>query len=154
MALFSLKSLVSLDVSNNKLQYLPFEMWFSSSLKELNLSFNLLCELPCSRHAHDNEQASSQKDSLSDISYDSDISETAIEMSEDTDLDAKSNIEKSRSKHLNRVELNHNNLWSTQVDIQGKIAMATPITAPKKTRNKTIVDYQPGNGDLNHHYFG
>ena len=85
VALFTLKSLTALDVSNNKIQYLPFEMWTSPALKELNLSFNLLSELPVSRNALENEQANFQKDSLSDISsYDSDVSETAIEMLENT----------------------------------------------------------------------
>ena len=44
----SLKSLTSLDLSNNKLQHLPYEMWTASKLKELNVAFNLLSELPLS----------------------------------------------------------------------------------------------------------
>lgn len=41
-----LPSLVTLDVSNNKLQTLPYNMWKSPKLKELNAAFNLLKELP------------------------------------------------------------------------------------------------------------
>lgn len=41
-----LPSLVTLDVSNNKLQTLPYNMWKSPKLKELNVAFNLLRELP------------------------------------------------------------------------------------------------------------
>ena len=50
-AVFSLKSLTSLDVSNNKLQVLPVEMWTSPKLKEFNIAFNLLSELPQSATA-------------------------------------------------------------------------------------------------------
>jgi Leucine-rich repeat (LRR) protein len=41
-----LPSLVTLDISNNKLQTLPYHMWKSPKLKELNAAFNLLRELP------------------------------------------------------------------------------------------------------------
>jgi len=37
---------VTLDVSNNKLQTLPYNMWKAPKLKELNAAFNLLRELP------------------------------------------------------------------------------------------------------------
>jgi Leucine-rich repeat (LRR) protein len=35
-----------LDVSNNKLTFLPFELWKATQLKELNVAFNMLSELP------------------------------------------------------------------------------------------------------------
>lgn len=38
--------LTVLDVSNNKLQRLPKEMWTAPKLKEINASFNLLTDLP------------------------------------------------------------------------------------------------------------
>jgi Leucine-rich repeat (LRR) protein len=41
-----LPSLVTLDISNNKLHTLPYNMWKSPKLKELNAAFNLLRELP------------------------------------------------------------------------------------------------------------
>lgn len=44
--MFRLPSLVTLDVSNNKLRELPFQMWRAPKLKELNAAFNLLRELP------------------------------------------------------------------------------------------------------------
>lgn len=37
---------MTLDVSNNKLQTLPYNMWKAPKLKELNAAFNLLRELP------------------------------------------------------------------------------------------------------------
>lgn len=45
-ALFKLPSLTTLDVSNNKLQTVPRDIWTSPKLKELNASFNLLTDLP------------------------------------------------------------------------------------------------------------
>lgn len=35
-----------LDISNNKLHYIPKELWTAPKLKELNASFNLLTDLP------------------------------------------------------------------------------------------------------------
>lgn len=43
---FKLPMLNTLVVSNNKLQQLPYSMWLSPKLKELNVSFNFLKELP------------------------------------------------------------------------------------------------------------
>ena len=45
-ALFKLSSLAVLDVSNNKLQHIPKDMWTAPKLKEMNASFNLLTDLP------------------------------------------------------------------------------------------------------------
>lgn len=45
-ALFKLPSLTALDVSNNKLQTIPRDIWTAPKLKELNASFNLLTDLP------------------------------------------------------------------------------------------------------------
>jgi hypothetical protein len=44
--LFQLKSLKHLNVSGNKLAHLPEEVWEAPSLVELNASFNLLSSLP------------------------------------------------------------------------------------------------------------
>lgn len=46
--IFRLPSLVTLDISNNKLQKIPFDMWKSPKLRELNIAFNLLKDLPTS----------------------------------------------------------------------------------------------------------
>lgn len=46
--IFRLASLVTLDISNNKLQKIPFDMWKSPKLRELNIAFNLLKDLPTS----------------------------------------------------------------------------------------------------------
>lgn len=35
-----------MDISNNKLLELPFQMWRAPKLKDLNVAFNLLKELP------------------------------------------------------------------------------------------------------------
>lgn len=45
-ALFKLPSLTVLDVSNNKLQQFPIDIWTAPKLKEMNASFNLLIDLP------------------------------------------------------------------------------------------------------------
>ncbi|XP_017968519.1 leucine-rich repeat serine/threonine-protein kinase 1 isoform X2 [Drosophila navojoa] len=45
-AIFQLPALTILDISNNKLQQLPFDMWRAPKLRELNVAFNLLRELP------------------------------------------------------------------------------------------------------------
>lgn len=46
--IFRLPSLVTLDISNNKLQKIPFDMWKAPKLRELNVAFNLLKDLPTS----------------------------------------------------------------------------------------------------------
>lgn len=46
--IFRLPSLVTLDISNNKLQKIPFDMWKAPKLRELNIAFNLLKDLPTS----------------------------------------------------------------------------------------------------------
>lgn len=46
--IFRLPSLVILDISNNKLQRIPFDMWKATKLRELNIAFNLLKDLPTS----------------------------------------------------------------------------------------------------------
>lgn len=46
--IFRLPSLVTLDISNNKLQRIPFDMWKAPKLRELNIAFNLLKDLPTS----------------------------------------------------------------------------------------------------------
>jgi len=71
-AFFStLKSLTSLDLSNNKLLSLPYELWSASKLKELNVSFNLLSELPMSdlvkNDDFDSDSVSSDNISATDI---------------------------------------------------------------------------------------
>ncbi len=84
-----------MDVSNNKLQHLPFEMWLNPTLKELNLAFNLLSELPSTRGWKGGGEGGSQASSLnpgsslSDASYDSD--DVSVEaLSELTDSDGES----------------------------------------------------------------
>ena len=126
VALFSsLKALTTLDVSNNKLQSLPFEMWTSPSLKELNLSFNLLSELPHSK-SDANEMQSDSLNSDVSSSYESDnnLSE-ATTYSEENDTLAKANsdfFEQERSKVLKKLDLKHVSMWSTSVDIQEKVS--------------------------------
>lgn len=44
--IFRLPNLQTVDVSNNKLQNLPYELWLSPRLRELNVAFNLLKDLP------------------------------------------------------------------------------------------------------------
>lgn len=46
--IFRLPSLVILDMSNNKLQKIPFDMWKAPKLREFNIAFNLLKDLPTS----------------------------------------------------------------------------------------------------------
>lgn len=46
--IFLLPSLVTLDISNNKLQKIPFDLWKAPKLRELNIAFNLLKDLPTS----------------------------------------------------------------------------------------------------------
>lgn len=46
--IFRLPSLVTLDISNNKLQKFPFDIWKAPKLRELNIAFNLLKDLPTS----------------------------------------------------------------------------------------------------------
>jgi hypothetical protein len=45
-ALFKLPTLAVLDVSYNKLQQIPIDMWTAPKLKEMNALFNLLVDLP------------------------------------------------------------------------------------------------------------
>jgi Leucine-rich repeat (LRR) protein len=49
--IFHLPCLITLDLSNNKLQALSSQMWRSPKLKELNVAFNLLKELPTIHNA-------------------------------------------------------------------------------------------------------
>ena len=49
-SLLRLPVLSILDASNNKLQTVPFAMWTCTSLRELNLSLNMLSDLPTSSH--------------------------------------------------------------------------------------------------------
>lgn len=53
--IFRLPSLVTLDISNNKLQKIPFDMWKAPKLRELNIAFNLLKDLPTSEDVSSNE---------------------------------------------------------------------------------------------------
>ena len=81
----SLKSLTCLDVSNNKLLSLPYELWSASKLKELNASFNLLSELPMSDmvltkmdELFDSDSSSVDNVSATDLDLDSTSDNTSI----------------------------------------------------------------------------
>ena len=80
----SLKSLTCLDVSNNKLLSLPYELWSASKLKELNASFNLLSELPMSDmvlkmdELFDSDSSSVDNVSAKDLDLDSTSDNTSI----------------------------------------------------------------------------
>lgn len=50
--IFRLPSLVILDISNNKLEKIPFDMWRTGKLRELNIAFNLLKDLPTSEESN------------------------------------------------------------------------------------------------------
>lgn len=50
--IFRLPSLIILDISNNKLQKIPFDMWRSPKLREFNIAFNLLKDLPTSEESN------------------------------------------------------------------------------------------------------
>lgn len=50
--IFCLPSLVTLDISNNKLQKIPSDMWKAPKLRELNIAFNLLKDLPTSEEVN------------------------------------------------------------------------------------------------------
>ena len=105
-ALFNLRSLTTLDVSNNKLQTLPVEMWSAPKLKELNVAFNLLSELPV--------QIASESADADTTSCDSDTVSESCSFSES---DTKSLFEE---RSLQRHELKHHSLWSTNIQIQDK----------------------------------
>lgn len=46
--IFRMPSLVTLDISNNKIEKIPFDMWKAPKLRELNIAFNLIKDLPTS----------------------------------------------------------------------------------------------------------
>ena len=85
----SLKSLTSLDLSNNKLNFLPYEVWKAPKLKELNCAFNLLSELPLS------EEVKSVSD-LSDFDSDS-VSDANSEMTFDYESSDNTSLDETRS---------------------------------------------------------
>ena len=115
----SLKSLTSLDISNNKLQTLPYEMWSAPKLKELNVAFNMLSELPMREEVFIQDSGSSDLDNDSVTS--DNVSETNIDMdsSDNTSLDDSTRSIQSRNT-LNRCDLRHHSLWSTNVEIRDK----------------------------------
>ncbi|XP_055377695.1 leucine-rich repeat serine/threonine-protein kinase 1 [Condylostylus longicornis] len=101
--IFQLVSLLVLDVSNNKLQEMPFEMWKAPKLRELNIAFNLLKNLPSSP----NEGKKDQKLFFPTI-------DAALEDFE-TLISANSN-----SKPLHSKTLKHCNAWSQLLDINDR----------------------------------
>lgn len=133
---FSLPSLVTLDVSNNQLQALPYSLWRAPKLKELNAAFNLLRELPTEHPAGLGQGFGPAADTVSVSSVDSSRSSTdtctsggpgaALEAMEDLNLNLLSPAEDaldSRSwdalhasyasaKTLRQRDLAHHNLWS------------------------------------------
>lgn len=70
--IFLLPSVTILDISNNKLQKIPFEMWTAPKLRELNIAFNLLKELPTSEESNTStiyEYKSNKLTSVSRVPY-------------------------------------------------------------------------------------
>lgn len=132
----SLRSLTCLDISNNKLQSLPFEMWSAPKLKELNVAFNMLSELPMHEELqdmssdHDNDSVTS--DNLSETNID-------LDSSDNTSLDDSTRSIQSRNT-LNRCDLRHHSLWSTNVEIRDKTYFV-----------EALVDYSPQDGGKPRH---
>ncbi|XP_014247457.1 leucine-rich repeat serine/threonine-protein kinase 1 [Cimex lectularius] len=106
--IFSLPSLAILDCSNNKLSNLPHQMWKSPKLRELNAAFNLLKELPSLQ--------------LEDMSESASICSFESSKSADTDLSTPMDMPfalnyPDQDLYLQQYELQHNNLWSKNVEV-------------------------------------
>lgn len=120
--MFSLPSLVTLDVSNNQLQTLPYAMWRAPKLKELNAAFNLMRDLPSVPPDHQHG-VGTPVDSLSVSSVDSSRSSTdtcgggiVLEGLDDLLSPADDALDNrslyASSKTLRQRDLAHHNLWS------------------------------------------
>ncbi|XP_032596558.1 leucine-rich repeat serine/threonine-protein kinase 1 isoform X2 [Drosophila grimshawi] len=95
-AIFQLPALSILDISNNKLQQLPFDMWRAPKLRELNVAFNLLRELPVPPM-----QTSGSLLSLDKLQL----------------LQSCDEPSSNKPHTLCQQTLTHRNLWSTALDI-------------------------------------
>ncbi|XP_030762504.1 leucine-rich repeat serine/threonine-protein kinase 1 isoform X2 [Sitophilus oryzae] len=125
-AIFRLPNLITLVVSNNKLQLLPFEMWLAPKLKELNASFNLLKDLP--RASVDTKE---DLDRMSVSSSDSHLSSFAEVDSENeiTEFDKIIGNEdaihavryRKKERFYLQLDLNRHHLWSKNVEVTEQI---------------------------------
>ena len=113
-------------------------MWLNPTLKELNLAFNLLSELPSTRGWKDcggssSSQASSINNptSLSDASYDSD-DVSAEALSELTDSDGEGGSSR-RGGCLTRLPLKSDSLWSTSLEIVENAKLTARLETEKET---------------------
>ncbi|XP_037707527.1 leucine-rich repeat serine/threonine-protein kinase 1 isoform X1 [Drosophila subpulchrella] len=94
-AIFHLPALSILDVSNNKLQQLPFDLWRAPKLRELNVAFNLLRDLPVPPM-----QTSSSLLSLDKLQ-----------------LQPFEEPQSNKPRNVSQQRLTHRNLWSSSLDI-------------------------------------
>ena len=128
----SLKSLTSLDISNNKLILLPYEVWKAPKLKELNCAFNLLSELPLSEEVNRSVHCSDQSDFDSDsVASDNNSELIDYESSDNTSLDETRSIQSRNT--VNRCELKHHSMWSTQVEIRDKTYFVEAVQGSKQS---------------------
>ncbi|XP_075215251.1 leucine-rich repeat kinase [Lycorma delicatula] len=115
--LFNLPALVTLDVSNNKLPMLPFRIWRAPKLKELNAAFNLLKDLPAMQ-PDDISDTSSVCSVESSRSIDSEL---ALNSPMKTQVVLSISNSELASKDRTIQLLTHHNVWSRSVEVTEQI---------------------------------
>ncbi|XP_026681676.1 leucine-rich repeat serine/threonine-protein kinase 1-like [Diaphorina citri] len=105
--IFHLPCLITLDLSNNKLQALSSQMWRSPKLKELNVAFNLLKELPT---IHNAEDAMSDAGSVCSLES-SRSAESNPDPSTPSPYDCDTRFNENR-QNMKLLPLSHHNVWS------------------------------------------
>ncbi|PNF32771.1 hypothetical protein B7P43_G04485, partial [Cryptotermes secundus] len=134
-----LPSLVTLDVSNNKLQTLPYNMWKSPKLKELNAAFNLLRELPANSPEESQDTVNSVPCTETNKSCHNSSGETVLEFSGSMDISSASDNEGNSTseenlldahtlhaafvkvKSVQQLDITHHNIWSRNVEVTEQI---------------------------------
>lgn len=99
--IFHLPALTILDISNNKLQELPFDMWKAPKLRELNIAFNLLKDLPVPPMQTSSSQLSLDK----------------LELEPFANLETYGSDYKNKPSTLTFHHLLHRNIWSNNLEI-------------------------------------
>lgn len=113
----NLPALEIMDVSNNKLQSLPENLWRAPKLKELNASFNLLCDLPSQAASKSLNRRSGLEDSISSSSSNRSLS-SSLGMPRDDSVEFD-----SFTKLVNAqiMEMNRPHVWTRSVQVSEKV---------------------------------